>query len=530
MSLTLSEIEKLHQAGDLQTAKENYLLFLKDHPQEVRPLHLLGILYAEEGNLDEAEKYLERAIALNDADPTLKLHLANILKAKKAYPKAEAVLFELTKTYPQFASAFNNLGTVYFAEEKWQEAVKAYETAINIQANYIDAYYNLGLALIRLNRIEEASNAFHAILEMSESHPAAQFQLGRLLMQQGQFQKAYERFLKLQKNHPHHAETHTNLATSALRLGRLDEAKAHYLKTIEITPRDTQALFNLGVIAAQLGKLDEALNYYFLAIKYQSDFFDAHYNIGYIFLVKGDKANAILHFQKASSLKPQDESLKHTLAILKQQKNIAGSPPDYVRALFDSYADHFEPHLKQFLHYQVPQVLYAAIKKEQGDVTPSWDILDIGCGTGLTGELFKPWAKSLIGVDLSSKMLDVAEQKKIYDKLIEGDILDFLADKKAAFDLVVAGDVLVYYGELDALFAEISKALRSQGRFLFNTEIHPTDNYQLTSSGRFSHGKTYLDQLAQKNGFKIVTYETTTMRTQNNEPVLGHLYLLSKTF
>ena len=39
-------------------------------------------------------------------------------------------------------------------------------------------------------------------------------------------------------------------------------------------------------------------------------------------------------------------------------------------------------------------------------------IVDLGCGTGLTGAAFKPYAKRLVGIDLSPKMIEVADQVK----------------------------------------------------------------------------------------------------------------------
>lgn len=526
--LTLEEAQKLHSEGQLEEAKESYLTLLEDNPQNAELLHLLGLLSAEMGDLNEALHYLEEANRILPHHPTLTLHYANILKAKGDLPKAEEVLLQMTKDHSQFAAGFNNLGTVYFAEQKWQQALQAFETAISLQANYIDAYYNLGLALNKLHRFEAAQSAFQAVIEMSPTHPGAAFQLGCLDMQQGLYEKAWQHFSIIEKAHPFHFETQVNLATSALKLGRLLDAKSHYLKALEITPDDNQVLFNLGVIEVQLGKLDDAVSYYKNAIKNDADFYDAHYNLGFIYLIKRDANAATLHFREAQRIRPDDKALKHTIDILAHKKDISQSPPEYVRSLFDSYADHFEPHLKQFLHYQVPQVFLEAMKTVQKEETPIWDILDIGCGTGLTGQAFKPFARSLVGVDLSRKMLDVAAEKHIYDQLFEEDIITFLNDKYDCYDLILAGDVMVYYGDLTQLFASVNKALHAQGFFLFNTEINSDEDYTLSESGRFAHSKAYLDKLALQNHFQVIIYKVATMRTQNYQPVLGHLYLLRK--
>jgi predicted TPR repeat methyltransferase len=104
----------------------------------------------------------------------------------------------------------------------------------------------------------------------------------------------------------------------------------------------------------------------------------------------------------------------------------------------------------------------------------------------------------------------------------------FLADKRTVYDLILAGDALVYIGELTSLFAEISQALRPAGLFAFNTEISAQTDYMMNQSGRFSHQKNYLDQLAIQHGLKIVYYQAVITRQQNNEPVHGHLYVMQK--
>lgn len=529
MVVTLDEVKKLHENGELERAKGGYLALIEANPNDLNALEGLCVLYVELGNLDEATRIIEKAIILDPANPNHKLHLANILKAKRLFKEAEKVLLDLTHAFPDFAAAHNNLGTVYFAERNFKEAVNAYQAAIRIQANYIDAYYNLGIALQKLNQFEEAKTVFESILCIIENHAPAQFQLGSLLMLRHQYNDAINYFLKVIVAFPFHVETEINLATCYLHLGKLAEAKLHYLKAHELDENDTQILFNLGVISMQEGEMQAAIDFYTKVVKKDSNLYDAHNNLAFLYLTMRRKADALLHFREALRLQPENKAIQHTIHILTEEKNITSSPTDYIRALFDSYADHFEPHLLKNLHYRVPALFYDTLSAATHLTQNQWDILDLGCGTGLCGEIFKPIARSLTGVDLSSKMLALAEEKKIYDKLIESDVLLFLQEKKSDYDLILAGDVLVYFGDLDAVFAAVAHALTSQGYFIFNAEIdRKEEDYYLTPSGRFAHQKHYLDQLAKKYQFTICKYEEAALRSQDNETVLGHLYVLQK--
>lgn len=56
-------------------------------------------------------------------------------------------------------------------------------------------------------------------------------------------------------------------------------------------------------------------------------------------------------------------------------------------------------------------------------LTDEMKILDLGCGTGLDAQLYRPFAKKLTGVDISPKMVEKAEEKNIYDALDVFDVL-----------------------------------------------------------------------------------------------------------
>lgn len=460
-----------------------------------------------------------------DIDAIRTLERANLHKAKGELNEALHLLQALTKAHPHFAAAFNNLGTVYYVQGNFPASINAYQTAIDLESNYIDAYYNLGLVFTKINDLKAAMNAYDALLLLSPQHAPARFQLACLYMLQSDYQTALNHFLKINVSHPHHAETKTNLATCYLMQGDLQAAEKYYLEALSFMPNDTQLLFNLGVINAQLGKMDAAIDYYEKTVILDPSHLAAQQNLGFIFLVKKEKANALKHFREVLRLEPHNEAVQHTIHILSNENNISASPPAYIRNLFDSYADHYDQHLNVALHYQVPQLLFAAL---QPFITKDarLHILDLGCGTGLCGTFLKPVAETLVGVDLSQNMLAEAGRKKIYDQLIKAEVISFLEGKSACYDLVIAGDVVVYFGDLAALFALVAKALRENGMFVFNAEINNEIDFTLSESGRFTHCKTYLDALIAKYHFKTLSYQTGTMRTQENQQVMGHLYVL----
>ena len=156
------------------------------------------------------------------------------------------------------------------------------------------------------------------------------------------------------------------------------------------------------------------------------------------------------------------------------------------------------------------------------------NVIDLGCGTGLCGPLFRNIAARLVGVDLSSRMLEKARERHVYDELREADIIDALQNSANAFDLVLAADVFVYVGDLAPVFAACNKASRQGGLFAFSVESVESGNYVLRASGRYGHSLCYIRELAGKHGFDIATVRETMIRKEGQQPIPGHVFVLNK--
>jgi predicted TPR repeat methyltransferase len=427
----------------------------------------------------------------------LRLRFANTLKKAGLYQDAVDELEAIVVDDPECAPAYNNMGAICFLCKDYQSAIYAYQMALDIRPDYFDVYYNLGLAYLKNSQLDAAETAFSALISLVPTHAGAHFQLASLMMQRQQYELATEQFTTVVKAHPHHVESLTNLASCLLHLGKVTDSVVYYLQALEIMPNDKDILFNLGVIYMQQGYAENGLEYYLRAVKAHPDFFAAHHNLGAIYLMRRNREKSLLHFREALRIQPKNEALRHTIKILMQDTNLSGSSPAYIESLFDSYAAYYDAHLRSHLHYQVPEKLHAMLQQASA-LTAQSAILDLGCGTGLCGEIFKPYASHLVGVDLSTKMLEVAKQKQVYDELVVSEAVTYLSNHAAAYELILAGDVLVYFGELNPLILAVSQALKPNGYFAFNVEAALDVDYVLTVSGRFVHQKEYLERVARE--------------------------------
>ena len=215
------------------------------------------------------------------------------------------------------------------------------------------------------------------------------------------------------------------------------------------------------------------------------------------------------------------ERIAEAEAIQARPRSDAG----YVRHLFDQFATDYDARMLGTLGYRAPMILRElaalVIPGETG-----LDVLDLGCGTGLSGAAFKDRAGHLNGVDLSPAMIEKARTRGLYDDLFVADIESGFG--AARYDLVIAADTLVYLGDLDSAFAAVWAALKPGGWFLFTVEANETEGFELGPKRRWRHSESYLRQCAAGCGFAVAGFMACVPRHEAHQPVNGFAVALYK--
>lgn len=109
-----------------------------------------------------------------------------------------------------------------------------------------------------------------------------------------------------------------------------------------------------------------------------------------------EPALVLAGYEKIVKDHPENLRASHALAALKGVATHSNA--EYVRQVFDDLAETFEDKLVNHLEYKIPWQLLEAVKHVSGAATATWRVLDLGCGTGLCGKLFQPFASHIIGV------------------------------------------------------------------------------------------------------------------------------------
>ena len=191
----------------------------------------------------------------------------------------------------------------------------------------------------------------------------------------------------------------------------------------------------------------------------------------------GEIDEAVKIFEEWLDEEPEDPIARHMLAACTGRDVPARASNGFVERTFDSFAASFESKLEK-LSYRAPALVAAMLEDSGLEPSKRLDVLDAGCGTGLCGPLVAPYARRLVGVDLSEGMLAHAKEKNVYDALVKAELTEYLRDNSEAFDLIVSADTLVYFGDLEGVLAAAAGALRPNGLLVFTlehaVEVRPT--------------------------------------------------------
>ena len=490
----LRQAVQLQQQGQLPPAQALYRQVLALDPQQFDALHLLGVIARQQGDAAGAITLIAQAIAVDPAQPKAHANLGVALmdagRAQEALDSHERAI----ALQPDYAMAWSNRGNALRQLQRHDQALHSYQRAVSLQPNYPEAHCNRAIVLQEMGRYAEALGAAEDALDLRERYADACFARGNALHGLRQLADAVDSFERAIALRPQWAEAHSALGASLQKLGDFDAALAAYDRALALKPGHALAHYHRGNTLRSLGRTEEAVAAYRAALAHGDD--------------------------------PQ--TIAFALASVGAGKTPATLPGDYVRTLFDQYANHFDQHLTEVLGYRTPAALDVLIRS--AGHREALDIVDLGCGTGLCGPYLHAYARRLDGVDLSQQMLDKAAERALYNELACTDLVDYLAGRAQVWDLAVAADVFVYIGDLAPVFDAVHQALRPGGRFCFSVEAGAPDgaDYVLQPSNRYAHTLPYLQRLATATGFTVLATDKLAARQENGAPITAHTVLLGK--
>ena len=198
----------------------------------------------------------------------------------------KSVEAEIEKQYTAADKSFLK-GNKLYAEQKFAEAVAAYEEAVVLGPGNWGYRLNLGLSQKKAGQPEAALAAFRKAVELNPESYSANKETGEALAITKQFA----------------------------------EARPFYEKAVALSPDDPDGQYNLGVCLVNVGESEAALPRFQKAVELKPDYAEAYYQMGTILIGQNKAAEACASLEKFLALAPGHEKAgiaKQLLEFLKK--------------------------------------------------------------------------------------------------------------------------------------------------------------------------------------------------------------------
>lgn len=476
----------------------------------------------------EARREIDAALAIDPnsaaANHALALLDARVGNHQAALERLEALSESEDVSSDEAAGLWSDLGNMRLQADQIESAEAAYRRALDLDPNNARAWVNLSIALRRQDRLDDAAQACQRAIEQAPRSPLAWNALGNVYKQQELHSEAAEAYAKARRADPNAYEYAYNLGFAWLQLGRFDDAERIYRDALSLSPQRADAHQNLAWALQRQGKRQEAVESWRRALAIDPNRFELYESIATALYALEDHDGAIQAYRDWQAADPCSAGPSHMIAALEGTEVPERASDDYVKFLFDRFAETFNDSLEQ-LDYRAPEHVVEVVRRRFVGRLPA-EILDAGCGTGWCGALLRSDKTMLVGVDLSSRMVERARATGVYDELAVSELTRYLESTSQKFDLIVSSDTVNYFGDLERLFLAASRICRPDGGVVFTVEEPPEGSdrpYSLQPHGRYCHRMNYVEDALAAAGFSAIEFEEVVLRSEAGSDVLGRV-------
>ena len=258
-------------------------------PNHADALHLMGLLSSDKGHYDLAVEWIARAIRQNPTAEYLR-DLGAALQHLKRYEEALKAFDKAIQFQPDSAELWRSLGNVLLQLNRGNEALLSFQRALQLDPRDFEAASKGGVQLHLQGRWEEALACFN-ICETLRPNYAPILGLRAIAHR---CLRNYEGYLsdslRAHKLDPKNADLCNNIGEALISLGREEEAIAWFDKALAQLPNNPTMLTNKAQAISRFRRLDEAMAIYSRVRTIAPSHAMAEWNLALLKLLTGDFA------------------------------------------------------------------------------------------------------------------------------------------------------------------------------------------------------------------------------------------------
>ncbi len=179
---------------------------------------------------------MSRGIELNPADSKAHNNLGTYYYQQGNFQQALIHFKAATDNDPQNFKAWTNLGTLYSASNQFQQALSAFENALKITPYNYEALDKVGVVYLKNNNFDKAKEYFDRALHFKEDYAPALSHLGTLYGRADDASTAASYFKRAIEANPYYAEAYYNMGLLHQSLGNTAEAETFIRRAKQLDP------------------------------------------------------------------------------------------------------------------------------------------------------------------------------------------------------------------------------------------------------------------------------------------------------
>lgn len=302
--------------------------------QETSPelLTNLGRIHLGRGEVDEARRQFEKAIALDPNYADALLALGDVYRMKGQVADAEHVVKRALRVDPNSVGALAQLAELQRDQGRLEEAIRLFGEALAIDDSRPFLYLGYGDVLQRAGKFGAAEKAFRSVLELDPDSFKARYNLGVTYGNSGRIDEAirmYEEALETEPGNPEAPKAANNLGAIYLGRGDLERARERFAAAVAGSPYNLEARYNLALIHLDAGEVEQAIPLLEQAAGLDPNHEQVNLRLGLAYLEAGRGEDAYRSLLLVRRLYPANWEATLHLALL----HAAAEQPDQARRL-----------------------------------------------------------------------------------------------------------------------------------------------------------------------------------------------------
>ena len=203
-----------------------------------------------------------------------------------------------------FTDAWNNLGTLYYNQQNFTQAVEHYTRAISCNPQYADGYLNRANTYYELNELFSALKDLERLEQLRPDTLPLHFSRGLVYTKMQNYEKAKASFREAIRIDESNDELLINLGTVYYYEKQYDSARLFLEKVIDRNKNHADAYNVLALIEAESGNVSKGFEFVSQAVKLKPK--NAYYlnNRGYLHLLENKTEEALADIDASIGIDP----------------------------------------------------------------------------------------------------------------------------------------------------------------------------------------------------------------------------------